>query len=273
MPCPEELDKEYYVHFAEKRIEDFLSTKKSKTAKLKSEIKYVNYDAKSRIDAIDKDEYDSFSQLVLYLIDEGIVSKKQLLILVKLNYFKSFGNIKELLRLLDIISFFKYGEAKSIKKEKLEDQEFLIPIIQNHSSGKTKSGKDRTSYLIEDLEGILIECEKKIQSLHLSDLTMREKVAYQFEFTDGIYPSNDEDDRPILYVTEVRPVSRKRDGKEFGMNISTISLGSGKKGKFTIMHKNGLFKKMPITEGDVILCIDYKPDNGYFNLNDYKVLQ
>ncbi len=269
IPCPPELDKEYYIQEAEKRLEDFLSAKKSKGQKVKSEIKFINHDAKSAIDAIDQTEYEFFTDLVRYVVCEKMLYAKQIGILVRLNYFKNFGNIKELLRILDIMEFFKYGNARSVRKDKLEDSAYLIPIVSKHSRDKTKSGAESAMYQIEDMDGILHDCERMVLSIGLDDISQKEKVAYHFEYTGNVYPSYEESDRKTLFISSIRPVFRKKDNKQFGYNVETVSLGSGIKGKFTIY--NWAYKKEPVNEGDVIRLVKYEPNRGYFDLTDYYV--
>jgi hypothetical protein len=268
LPCPDELDKEYYVQMAEKRLDDFLSTKKTKTSKIKSGIKFINYETKAAIDAVNQEEYEAFIDLVLFILQEKILGKREIGILIKLDYFKTFGNSKELLRLFEMMAFFKYGACKSIKKDKFEEYEYLRQIVEKHASDKTKSGKESAAYLIEDMEGIFRDCEKMVMAANLTDFRWKEKVKFQYEFTGGVYPTYEDTDRKTLLISEIRPVSRRKDNKQFGYNVSTISLGSGVEGKFTIM--NSSYRKCPVEAGDVIRCIDFKREGSYFTMLEYR---
>ncbi len=268
--CPEYLDKEYYVAMAEKRVSDFLDPRgKSKKAKLKSNIKYINYETKCTLDEIVQDDYDYFSDLVMYLVEERILKKKQIDILIKLNYFKTFGNSKELLRMLDVLEFFKFGDIKTIKKEKLLDNESLYSVVSKFSAGVNNKGKELSSFKIDNVEGILHECEKLILSYKIMPFTLKEQVLFQIEYTDGILPTRNESDRRYLYVKEMYPAKRKKDGKQFGWNIVTQSLGSGIETKFTVF--NDMYKKVPIEVGEVIYCIKYSQNGKYFNLDNYEL--
>lgn len=271
LPCPKELDKEYYVQLAEKRLDDFLSEKKSKTAKLKSEIKYINYDTKSALDAVDQSEYSYFSDIVRFLITERIANIKQILILVKLEYFKQFGNIRELLTIMDALELLKYGQVRSIAKDKISGEDWRLGILESYSSDVGSSGKILSRYTIIDMDGLLHTIEQKIQQANLLDLTYKEKVAYQYEFTGGIYPTGEEADRPTLYIEEIQPALRRLDKKQFGYNVTTISLGSKIKTKMTIL--NALYKKKPVNAGDVIRHHGRPKYNGFFTMVDYTILE
>ena len=49
------------------------------------------------------------------------------------------------------------------------------------------------------------------------------------------YISGKDEDRRKLYVLDLYPLKRKKDGKQFGYSIITKSIGSGKESRFTIL--------------------------------------
>lgn len=83
------------------------------------------------------------------------------------------------------------------------------------------------------------------------------------------YVSGKEEDRRKLFVKNIFPVS-SRAGKQFGYNVLTQSLGSGKDGKFTVYNRE--YNKDPIKKDDVIICKSYRRDRGYYILSDYEHL-
>ena len=82
------------------------------------------------------------------------------------------------------------------------------------------------------------------------------------------YTSGKEEDRRKLYISEVYPLTRKKDGKQFGYSVVTQSIGSGKTGRFSIM--NSVWNKEPLKKGDVILCVEYVREGVYFRLTNYE---
>lgn len=272
IPCPDELDKEYYVGMAEKRLADFLNHKsKSKTTKNKSEIKYINYDAKSAVDAIDQSEYEYFSDLASHLVLERILGKKQLNILAKLDYFKMFGNCREILFILETLEFLKFGNIRTLRKDKLEDKEWLETIVQKYASDTNKKGDVLKSYTIEDSVGLLRDFEQHIRGVGLKDFTYAEKIKYRYELTNSIYPTRNDADRSILHVKEIVPLHRKKDGKHFGYGVTTVSYGSGLETRFTVFCRT--YNKAPIEVGGVIRCLDWERDGPYFTMTAYRVLE
>ena len=81
------------------------------------------------------------------------------------------------------------------------------------------------------------------------------------------YVSGKDEDRRKLYVTEVKPLHRKKDNKLFGYSVFTKSIGSGKESRFTVFCR--VFDKDPINEGDIILCTGFERDGQYFRLTGY----
>ena len=58
-------------------------------------------------------------------------------ILIKIDYFQSYGNIAELSRMVSIFSFFKNGTAKRVPKEKLSGQ--MLDLVSKFAT-ETKMG-------------------------------------------------------------------------------------------------------------------------------------
>lgn len=81
------------------------------------------------------------------------------------------------------------------------------------------------------------------------------------------YVSGKEDDRRKLYVVDVYPLVRKRDGAQFGYSVITKSIGSGIEARFTVANK--LFDAAPIKKGDIIYCNSYTKQGQYFRLAGY----
>ena len=197
------------------------------------------------------------------------IKSNQLRTLIHIDFFSRFGNQRELDRIVELFDMF--DDASQIKKTRIEGS-FLEGIVSRHSNGKTKAGKDAASWTIIDKDSILYECEDYVKSLELPDMSIVSKVK-SFANAMGYagYISGNDEDRPILFVRKVFPVKRKRDGKQFGYNIVTQSIGSGKEGRFTIF--NDVYNKNPISEEDVIYCKAWHPDGkGYFTMTNYTIM-
>lgn len=214
-----------------------------------------------------KNTYTHFVDLLSDFNSYKSVNSRQIDILIKIDYFSSFGNQRELLRIYDIFELFKRGSAKQIKKEVVKDSP-IETIVKKYSSGTTKSGAESKSYTLSNVPQILRECETLVKGIGIPDLSDLLKVRNFAEIMGYTgYVSGKDEDRPKLYVKEIYPLNRKKDGVQFGYSIITQSIGSGIESRFTVFNRD--YNKDPIQKDDVILCKRYYRDGAYFTLTDY----
>lgn len=213
--------------------------------------------------------YDRFVDVLADLDKKTSCDTRQLDILIKLDYFSEFGNQRELLRITDLFyQTFKRGQAKQIKKS-VVDGTPLEPIISKYAVGVTKSGGIAKSYTLLDVSSILRESEDALKAVGMPDLSDIDKVRNFYDVMGYIgYISGKTEDRPKLYVLDIFPVCRKKDGKQFGYSVLTKSIGSGKESRFTVF--NAVYKEDPIKKGDIINCKGFQREGQYFTLTRYE---
>lgn len=248
--------------------EYFFSKDKNMIAKGLSSIKFMGEKIADELYQLAKNNtYTRFIDVLRDLDQHSSLDSRQLEILIKLDFFSDFGNQRELLRINDMFVMFKKGEAKQIKKSMVDGTE-LESIVRKHAVGTTKSGGVAKSYTLLDVWAILHEIEDAIKAIGMDDLSDITKVQ---NFYDAMgyfgYTSGKAEDRPKLFVLDVFEVKRKKDGKQFGYNIITKSIGSGKESRFTVYNR--VFNKDPIKKGDIIFCRRYERDGEYFTLTAY----
>lgn len=238
-------------------------------AKGLSSIKYMSDDVAESLYRLAHDHsYSRFVDLLYDIDRETSVNTRQLDILIKLDFFSDFGNQRELLRITEMFyDVFKKGEAKKIAKDRVDGTP-LEPIVSKYATGVTKAGQFAKAYTLLDVHSILRETEDAIKAVHMEDLSDSVKVK-NFEEVMGYagYSSGKEEDRRKLYVRDVFPVRRKKDGKQFGYSILTSSIGSGKESRFTVFNRE--YNKDPIRKGDIIYCRSYSRDGQYYTLTEY----
>lgn len=246
----------------------------SKTiAKGMSSIKYMGSKVADELYAISQQRsFDSFSDLLSVIAESTTIDTRQLSTLIHIDFFSEFGNQRELETIVDLWEFFKRGSAKQIKKDKIAGS-YIEQIVRQHSTDRRKDGSEASSYTLIDVPAIIRECEKKVLSLGLNDYGVILKAK---RFSDAMgyngYISGKDEDRASLFVKDVFPVKRKKDGKQFGYNILTQSIGSGIESRFTVF--NSTFNADPIKANDVIRCLKYRRDpKGYFTLERYQHIQ
>lgn len=196
------------------------------------------------------------------------IDTRQREILIKLDFFDTFGNARELLRIVDFFEFFKCGSSKKISKDKVQN-ETMAEVISRHATDIQKSGGIAKSYTITDMFGLLHDCEALVKSLGITDFDIKMKMGFQEEFLGYIdLTTNKEADRRKLIITNVYPLKSKTNGETWGYTILTRSIGSGKTSRLTVRSK--LYDKQPLKKMDVIYAHDVRQDKkGYWSLLAY----
>lgn len=248
--------------------EYFFNTEERIIAKGLSSVKYMSAGVAEELFNLSRSRLYSHFVDVLLDLQKTSVDTRQLDILIKIDFFSAFGNQRELLRISDIFfETFKKGQAKQIQKAKIDGSP-LGKIVEKYAVGVTKSGVSSKSYTILDMHSILVEAEDAILGLGMDDLGDILKVK---NFADVMgyagYVSGKEEDRRKLYVMDVYPLVRKRDGKQFGYSVITKSIGSGIESRFTVHNK--VYNSLPINKGDIIYCTSFEKDGQYFRLTGY----
>lgn len=213
--------------------------------------------------------YTKFVDVLSDIDTKSSLNTRQLDILIKLDFFSDFGNQRELLRITEMFyETFKKGQAKKISKDKIDGTP-LEPIVSKYAVGLTKAGQFAKSYTLLDVDSIMRETEDAIKALHMDDLSDLLKVRNFVDVMGYVgYVSGKDEDRRKLYVMDLFPVCRKKDGKQFGYSVTTKSIGSGKESRFTVFNK--VFNKDPIHKGDIIYCQSFTREGQYFTMTGYR---
>ena len=234
-------------------------------------VKFLNNTVANELFELGKNTYNTFSDLILDIKKNTSCNSRQLDILIKLDFFSEFGESQKLLMIVGIIDLFKGGEAKRFNVEELEDG-YIKNAVEKFSATVNKQGKPLKQCNILDCNAIIKECEEKIRAMKVDEFTYSQKASFQQEYLGYIsIVSGKESDRAKLYVKNIYPVKRKKDGKQFGWSVVCQSIGSGIQNRFTIFNKN--FERCgEIKEGDVILCLSFTRNGEYFNIDNYEIM-
>ncbi len=250
----------------------FYSKDQGVIAKGLKSVKYLN-DAigDGLFDLSHAGKFDHFMDLLSSIRETARIDTRQLEILIKIDYFSSYGNPRELLRINDFFEKFKRGELTQIKKEGLDPE--LTEILERHATGITKTGKPAKTYTITDMPGLLSEIESAILAKHLDDFDMRLKIQTQLECLGYIdLTSGKPEDRRKLIVTEVYPLVNKDRKIPWAYAIQTRSIGTGKVSRLTVRAK--IFDADPIVQYDTIYASDVqkmtRADKTYWYLLGYR---
>ena len=231
-------------------------------------MKHMGTGVANEVHELSKHQKSAYFMDVLHRLYDGTcVNSKQIDSLIKVDFFSDYGNQRELLRLTELFELFKRGEAKQVKREQIDGGPFE-EIIKQYATWHTKNGDEAKSYTFTELPAFLRACEQIIKEIGLEELSLAARVKSYADIMGYVgYVTGLEEDRRKLYVKEVRPLYRKSDGKHFGYNIKTQSIGSGKEGQFTV--RNALFNRLPVQDGDIVYCLNWERSGAYFHLTNY----
>lgn len=208
----------------------------------------------------------------LEFLDKKGIKEAKFRPLILIDFFENFGNQRELLKITQLWELFKQGDAKSIKRDIIEQDDTLRSIVTKYSNDKKKDGTDAASYSFpsrEDVLSCLRECERIIKSKHFEDLDMRLKIKNNIDILGYCdIRTQKEEDRRRLLITDIIPL--KNEGRLWAYRVSTKSLGSGKTARVTV--REDVYNLNPIDKGEVIKATDiYKNKAGYWYLSGYTI--
>ena len=234
-------------------------------------IKYMNSAVANELyDLSKRSAPDTFMSLLSLMNTETSLDTRQRDILIKIDFFSDFGNVVELSKITSVFAFFKNGTAKKVQKDKLSGQ--MLEVVSKHATDKTKSGTEAKAYSITDMQGLLNECESIIKALNLPDLDLKCKIQNQIELMGYIdLTTNKKEDRRKLLITDVFPLSSKKDNTIWGYAVQTRSIGSGKMARLTI--RSHTYTKTPIKRFDIVFAKELEKNrSGYWYLLDYELI-
>lgn len=216
-------------------------------------------------------KFDSLTNVFMTLKNETTINKSQIQTLIGIDFFSEFGNQREVFTIDEFIrDVFKYGTAKKIARSKVDGTP-IEPVIKKYTLGFTKTGAVSAAYVVLDMESIMIESENAIKALKMKDYDPIQKARmYKEALGYPGYVSGNENDRKMLYVTDIIPVKKK---KGFGIAFyiaHTKSIGSGKEAAFMIYPYE--YSRDKFIENDIISLLSWERSGRLFKLKAYKII-
>lgn len=209
-----------------------------------SSIKNIGKDCGNNLYSLKDNNYDSFIDLLNDIGINKCCNKKELDILIKIDFFEEFGEINQLLAIRDLYD--KFYKSKTLSKSKLTAEE--IEIIRKYSQKETeKQFKDFDNIaIIKDLyKNIVVEPTTKTIKIH-----------YELEFlgyTNIVDPSVDDN------IFGVADIKTNKYGTTF-LKLYEIKHGYSKEVKV----KRNWWEEHKCEVGDIIKC--------YFETKNKRIL-
>ena len=191
--------------------------------------------------------------------------------LIALDLFSEFGNSRQLGLILEACEHIGWGSKDKMMKKTAGKIPALDRIISSHSTDLNAKGNVTATYYNINWHDVMTEYEKQVCEADIPDINIKVKVINQRE-TIGLapFPTGREEDRSLLFVTDVKPLCNRATGNQFGYSVFTNSFGSGIRSRFTVKGKP--YKEWdtnPIQQNDIIRCTGWQSERGYFNLTSW----
>lgn len=241
-------------------------------------VKYLNADvAKQLYDLYPNIDHKYFNRTINCIVNETSTNSRQIEILIKINYFKMYGNEDTLLAIYEMCDDLKYGSMRTIKKDSplFEKYPALRDFAEKHFVGVNDKGQQLKTYTVKDLDKAMDILEESIKDREFPDWTYKQIIEVQEEYLNYVdLITNNPDDRTKLFVHDVHPlVSQYSKNKEpWGYAIFTRSIGTGKEGRITV--RSNIYNRNPISKSSVIQLNrnDLYKDKNYWNAVRYQIL-
>lgn len=206
-------------------------------------IKFLNDTVAEELYQLSLEKHDNFLDLLMDIKNTSCNSR-QIDILIKLDYFKNYGNSQFLSKIYEMFTFFKFGTAKQIDKTKITD-EFVKSVISRNSKHTEKQFREI------DCMSIMNELYEYYKVTITNDFPAKDKISWQQEYmgyTD--LRSSNPEDRFKLLVKSVKPLRTKDKSKTWAYALDCVSLYSSKNNELLVYQK--IFDKNPLLENDII---------------------
>lgn len=166
------------------------------------------------------------------------INSRQLMSLIKLDFFSEFGKAKKLEYIADM--YYKYHNKKTAKKA---DLPFDEDMIRRHSEKETEKQFSKVDFV-----SIVKECEKLLED---EDYTLKEKIQFQKEYLGYVNLTDSSLSKRIVLVNDLNT--------KYSPKANFYCLNNGKSETMKIKRKPKrrqpnitYFEDKPFKEGDII---------------------
>ena len=223
----------------------------------------MNQKVSEQLFLIGKQQYDNFFEVLRSIKNKTSVNARQLDLLIKLNFFKEFGNIKKLMKYVELFDMFKQGDISVINREKINSNTIWKVVTRiaevDNDIEKVNIKKTKANGCVE----IFKELSELLDCMDIKEFSFKDRIAWQKEFLGYINLTTGlDEDRKKLFITSMRPIIAKKGrsaGKAWCRIITTHSLGRGIDGEWWVLE--GTYQKYyRFNEGDIIIAGKVRPE-------------
>lgn len=182
------------VKFGKSKAQYFMDKNENTIYQGICSIKYCNNQIADELYELSKNQYDSFIDLLIDIINKTSVDDRQLHILTTLNFFSEFGKNKYLLEIIDLYN--SLGACKTFKKDKISAMSIDENIVRQCAEKETPKQYSAVNKrkLVKMLIGMF---ENK-------SLSVKEQILKEQEYLGNITYKNPSAPENMFYVIECK---------------------------------------------------------------------
>ena len=175
-------------------------------------IKYLNKECSEDLYKLRDNKYNTFVDLLYDIKDKVHIDTRQMIILIKLDFFREFGKSKKLLILYDY--FNNLADKKQIKKDNLEKLKLTESIVSKFANKITAK-----TFMEIDMKNMFKLLESKIPNKSIS---LKDKVETELEYL-GYIDIKVDTKKPLYYVLELKEYKNKHSSTYYTLlhNLKT----------------------------------------------------
>lgn len=200
-------------------------------------IKYMNNVIGDGLYNLRDRNYESFVDLLVD-IKQTSCNSRQLDILIKINFFKEFGTITELLKTVEV--FNAYYSKKTIAKSNIEPLGLSSIDLSQYATDKSdKTGKEQKKWTVTDNIGLIKEL---VAHADKEQDDLKQIIKWQTELLDHVLYTDESLDKRYAVVQKIAGNKTRK--------VTLYCLKNGKTCDFKILDR--LFRSKPLKNGDIV---------------------
>ena len=204
-------------------------------------IKYLNEECSEGLYKLRNNKYESFIDLLYDIKEKVNINTRQMSILIKLNFFREFGNNKKLLMLYDY--FDNLNDKKQLSKSKLNEFKLTESIVRMFSKKESEN-----IFKEIDFKNMFKLLESKMPNKQIS---LKEQLKAEIKYL-GYIDTKINTEKPLYFTLEIKEYKNNKSSTFYPLlyNIKT-----GEEVKYRI-DSCIRYMENPFKKGDIISIIE-----------------
>lgn len=208
-------------------------------------IKYLNNRIPKELYDLRNEQYNNFAEVLADINSKTTVNSKQLEILVKLSFFEEFGEVNELLKVVEIYNY--WHNKKQVKKEEVSGLSISLPILKQFC-------KKETDKLFKDFDSVEI-MSYVIKNTEYPETNINNKINYELDNLGYIQMVIPNMAIEYAYVTDIETKYKNPVVKLYRLNNGDME---------TVKVKAKQYEGNEFKKGEIIKTIECSDEKKWY---------